>query len=894
MEQQEGKNSGFQAMILERVRVWKTAYDEAHYPRIGDYVTLAKRNRGDYFGAISQRVRNAWNGRLGKGLVTYPVVPRAMRSKTATAISTDIRLDFKSPVPDPEKEAAVQSAENIYLFLENLYWTEQLETSIAQLGMLGGFMGIRAEIEDGPAVGNRMLTGKKWNQKGATVYGCSDCGGTFDPEEIGLQPVEQASANEETPQIAESHDSQSMWQVDEESFEPFTPENDAPHEPKPAVTKYDASKTECPRCGKPTLVLETEEDYEYEDSPTGEFEKILAAKFDMNAESALLIRYDDLNAIGFKWERAHWFNYHPLVPVYELLAKRPALKDKLAKNSFTDWSDSTRWYYELSKARGNIGTPDYSERSYLDSYAETDYWFIQPIACKGWKEPVGWTLFEDGSIGAFGEQREGVEAVFDIDVDETVEDAFKRREPDEPFHGLMVEMWEETVIDVRNASFMDFWTLFGWQVDASSSIPMGEERLNNLQDACTNVLSMIYSMTLRFSSPKGVADGKFFREGDLTDNQPGRWIFAKQDMQSASDDELVKMNVLNKVGYIVPPSPPSLVDMFVNLIIQISKEESGVFDETVGNVNPQNQTASGRQGAINQSLSLMTPTQKAKKHGKVAWARMMLKLWQRYAPEEAYKLVKGTYEDEWKAQDVEAFKALDISNEILIDAIEGTDIPKSRSDYEERFFAAMQMGLFDPMSPIPLEIRAKVIKVLGLVDVDIDNYEADRRLAARRKEVMMQIAEEFASLAGGYDKLIAIVPDPATVTPEDPNGIPVRKLAPDLILTIQQDPRTRVAMEDNHLTFIGYYTDQLKGIRGARQPREVDIMLLESANDAHRAMIAMKSAQAASAEGVVANAGVDQGSLNLPSQKAEAAAMQQNAGAQMPPPVEESGSGAPV
>ncbi|MEQ1924136.1 MAG: hypothetical protein ABL952_16665, partial [Pyrinomonadaceae bacterium] len=476
------------------------------------------------------------------------------------------------------------------------------------------------------------------------------------------------------------------------------------------------------------------------------------------------------------------------------------------------------------------------------------------------------------------------DVIFDIDAEETIEMAFKRREPDEEFRGLTVETWGEQIIDVKNESFLDVWTLFGWQPDASSAIPMGEERLNNLQDACTNVLSMIYSYVLRASNPKGVYDGKFFDEGQLTNNQPGQWIRAKPDIQTDIDFDVKK-----KVGYLNPANPSSLVDIFVQLIIQISKEESGVFDETVGNTNQQNQTAKGREIAVNQSLGLMTPVVKSTKDGIIALARMLLKLWQRHMPDEAYRLVKGTYEDEWKPQDIEQFKALDIARDIKIDAIEGTDVPRTRSEYEQRYFAAVNMGMFDPANPIPLDIRVKIIKTLGLTDVDIDNYEADRRLAARRKDAMKSLMEDAAKATGGYDKLIEIVVDPATITPENQTGLPKRVLVKDLKLMVAQDPRTKVCMEDNHLTFIGYYTDQLKGLRGSKEPREPDIMLLEDAIDSHRAMIAATSAQSASAEGVVTNSAADQQGMNLQGRKEDEIAAAE-AAANQPPPAQPLGA----
>jgi hypothetical protein len=271
------KNNSFPAMFNARAELWRSAYDESHHQRVADYVTIAKRNRGDYFGSISSRVRLAWNGRLGKGLVTYPVIPRAIRSKTATAISTDIRLDFKPSVPLPEKEAGVQSAENIYGFIENLYWTERLETAIAQLGQFGGFMGVKAEVDDqGPHVGSKPVMGDKWLQKGYATFGCSNCGSIFEPEEIpGLVNGSGGPESQESLERPEGGDDQDILDADTLN-EPEIPESS---NPKPAISQYSTAGVNCPRCQKPTLVQDTEEDYEMGQGPTDEIEKIMAAHF---------------------------------------------------------------------------------------------------------------------------------------------------------------------------------------------------------------------------------------------------------------------------------------------------------------------------------------------------------------------------------------------------------------------------------------------------------------------------------------------------------------------------------------------------------------------------------------------------------------------------------------
>jgi hypothetical protein len=283
---------------------------------------------------------------------------------------------------------------------------------------------------------------------------------------------------------------------------------------------------------------------------------------------------------------------------------------------------------------------------------------------------------------------------------------------------------------------------------------------------------------------------------------------------------------------------------FIELIINIAKEESGVFNETVGNVEDQ-ETLGGRKMALNQSLSLMTPTQQAKALALVENTYIWLELWQKNAPDEAYTLIKGTYEEEWKPQDIEAFKALDIRRELAVTVVEGTDIPRTQREMEDRFLMAVNFGLFVEPNMLPLQIRAHIIKaVLGL-DFDIGNYQAYQRLAHRRYEVLTQ-------------EMSALEPNEAFTIVPDATGFPIRSLRPEIIASIMQDPRTMPRDTDEHLVFIEFYTDRLNGLAGAKQPDEVMIAACEQMISAHRAYSAAKAVQANAVANIAASTGQPQ------------------------------------
>ena len=843
MDNQQTEGISFPDLMARRDEETREYYDDAHWKLVTDFITMSKRNSGDYMGVMRQNRRNNWLGVLNKGFVTYPVIPRSIRSKTATAVSTDVGLEITSTLQTPEKKAGAELAKNIYLYEEERGWTERVETLIALHGQLGKFAAILTETDENGAitVGSNDLTAPGWMKTGDDIICCLNCASEYTPDQLGLQPLQGGAAENKRTINADSpnydHPESVAPDLKQAQNFPNVPENvpenvlenvaektneiSADYPPKPENDKYDLTNAVCrnPDCGSMNLGVKETAQYRQSEIPTGEIEAIRAAKITNTVISPLLIRFDDVHTVGFDWTKAHWFNYHPLESRYEIINDCPELEDRIGGGDWANWSDASRWHYELSKSEGNTGAPSRRQLGTINELVEVNYWFYQPVKCHGWTEPdgMGWELIKNG------------ESVFSIKPGESIKDACLRSFNTDKFDGLMVKMVGKEIVDVKNVSFLDLFTLVGWVLSATSHVPVGEEKLIQLQDAATRVFSMVYSCVQRLSIPKGWADGRVWNKDDLLDSQVGKWIMSKQDMNPSD----LPRGIQGSIGYIAPPNPSNLVEIFIQLIIQIAKEESGIYDETVGNANSMNTTKGGREVALTQSLGLMSPTQKAKKEGKIAWTRVILKLWQQM-PDEAFVLIKGTYEEEWKQTDIEAFKGLDIDGEIVIKAIEGTDIPKTRPQQLENFSVAAQMGLLSPNPGIQPELQQYILKnVLG-IDFDMDNIEADRRLASRRLEAMHDIVDKYAQQVGGYDKLIQIVPDPVS-------GIDKRVIQESVLFSIAQDVRTKPRQEDNHAAFAGYYTDQIKGVTGAREPREIDVMILENALDMHNQLIAEKA-----------------------------------------------------
>lgn len=860
----------FDQMILERTKSWTEDYDTSNRGRIEQAVTMAMRNRSDYFGYFynGTSTSSRWRPYTGKGMVTFPIIGRSVRSKTATACGTKVQIQIEPIRAIPEKIAACDMARNITKFLRGSLWTQPLESALAETGQLMRFSFLYSTFhKTGGTIIDLPETATQPMKTGQTLYVCHSCGDEFDSEQLGIQDIadEFADADLSEDELADSAEpmqaSDAMpASASVESADPVNNYGDAPIDGIPVDPDSEQARIMdhtkdlvCPNCGTNTLILESRARYEKQQILTGKYRKADCGVMETRLISPLLIRYDTYSSIGFEYKRATWFNYHPLIPAYEMLASSPQLREHLLTGR-NHWSESARVHYELN----NSGPNGYSYRgkSYdLDDLIEVDCWWIQPHAFAGWQSPSDWELplFSAAQDGA---EFEPSGETFHFKEGETVEQAYMRQFG--RCTGVFVIIHNDFIVGLGDESFTHSWVGNAWKVDSQSGVPQGEENQLSIQDAATNVLGLFYSHVKRRGASKMVVDpmGGFTEQAITKSNAPGG-IIVREPMSAA----IAERNWQNYIGYLEPGELGDSVYQFVQLIISIAKEESGVFNETVGNVED-SETLGGRKMALGQSLSLMTPSQQNKGQTLREQYYVWLELWQQNAPDEAYQLIKGTYEEEWKPQDIKAFKELNIRQELDIAVVEGTDIPRTLTEMEERYMAALNLGMFDPASPLPLQIRQEIVKrVLG-IDMDVGNYDANKRAAARRFEFIKTESER-------------LVPSEAfTIMPDPMSGLPTRKLNPMIMASLMQDPRTKVREDDEHLVFIEFWIDKINGLAGADQPDEVLIEMLEETKAMHRAMVTAKTAQMNAAMGFAQQAGMPPPAQLGEGNSAQAGAMQ--------------------
>lgn len=767
----------FDKLLIARARRWSKQYDDNNQPRLRETVTMEKRYRADYFGFFHSNQKTVeWIGMLGKGLVTYPVIMRAVRAKLAQSLNTNIKLQIEAARREPELEAAAELAQNLFDYLQRELWTEQLEATIGHLPQIARCCFLRTRYDrDGGTSYQTPITEPREVKTADDEFTCQNCG----------------------------------WSDYGESL---------------AEHSYDV-QSGCPECGGELIQVASAETQEI-NALTGEMQDNQTGELRLEVESPLLMRVDEFNAIGFNLPKAHWINFHPLVPVYEIHHEFPHLKDKISGGGVNRWSDSARWFYELSKHSGNGSNQNaYSGASGLDELIEVNHWWIQPIACHGWQSP---DLFEL--------KNKSGQVYFDIQPGETIEAAFTRR--DGYFAGLCVTIADDELLTVSNQNFNTEWSAVGWFINPHSFFPEGEERLLKLQDAATNIFTLVYDHIKRCSNPKLIYNPMFFDEKRLRSSQPGDMIAVDQQISREEAAGLDK-----SIFYLSPAQLSPDAYNFINIIQSIIKEESGVYDETTGAGNPYNKTATGQQLAVDRSLGLLLPPMKAKKQAKIEWAYLALELFQQNMPDAAYKSVRGVFDDEWKQSDIAAFRNINLRKELSITALEGSDIPRTQPEMQEKYVMALQLGLFDPASPLPLEIRAKILNdVLG-VDIDLDNFEADRRLAAERLKYLEQIVNK--SLEINQEAL-----------QNDVDGALTGEVLAQINQAAQSDPHTQIRLlSDNHPVYIQFYSDRIKGLIAVAEPETLLIHTLEAQITAHLTAETQKAGTLQALQGLAQTAG---------------------------------------
>jgi hypothetical protein len=828
------KGQVFNVLINNKLKAWRDAYDDDNRYLVTENVTMVKRDRSDYFGNFDEEwldkrhpLQMTWKPQMSKGMVTYPVIRRSVNAKIATELATGIKLAIEPVRKDPQTESVAQKSESISAYFRRLVWDTSFDYAQSKMRQLGrlAYVYTSSNLEGGLEIPFPIMT-EKPVMSGTFHLGCQTCGAQVTPEEVGMtDPLADAQGRLDTA-FEENRRAIAGMSMAKSNVEPdYTGVYD-----EAAQIPDINDELYCPMCaeqGQQGMLTPQANGVSWQMAPfhDGTYEKKPTGTISSRLVSHLNTRVDEFNAIGFRLNNAHWFNFRFLMPTYQLeqmCGDDDTKKRKVKDRGSREWSDAVRWSYELMKKRGNV-IPDVSE-SRVTHLTEVEIWWIQPVACDGWK------CDSEFQVGKWK-----------IRPGQSICDSFGGKDK---FVGLGVMVCGEELLKVFNEDFRKKWTGIAWTPDPYAYFPQGEERLLHLQDAATRVFTLIYSFSQRSAAPRTVAHRKYFTRDDLEAHVVGGIILSK----AGTDDKATGFDLKRYIFNLEAGELPQMMQAFVEMIVTIVKEESGVYDEVTGAGDQHNKTKGGREVALNRSLGLQLPQMQAKGQGLVNWTYQILEHAQEME-DHFFLLFTDEDEEEWTNDDIENFRNTDIRKELNVSVVEGSDVPRTREELEEAYLIAIQEGLFDPANPTPVDIRSIILKIRG-IDYDLDDFDANQRVANIRYDNIKRVL-----LDADPSSAIIMTPviDPATGMPSvqiDPQtqqpGEPLLQpsLHPKIINDLMTNPLTQVQeFADNHFVFIQFFKRKLFGVIGSRQINPVLMLGLNLYITAHRGYIAAEMAR---------------------------------------------------
>lgn len=563
--------------------------------------------------------------------------------------------------------------------------------------------------------------------------------------------------------------------------------------------------SKCPECGNPVTASQPEPQEFKGQAPAG-FEDMPEGNNVTKLRSMFEIRIDEVNAKGADPTGAYWLNHHYLCYRYELYQLMPWLKEMLKdKPSAGEWSESLRWKRTLevsaatqmtqsgqSKDDQNTGKPD-------DLLEYCRWWFL-PIAVedyvcpKYYKHPSG---------------------KFDIYPGENVRDAFERR-GEKKYAGLYLSFVAEQIAIISNEDKNVRWTAGGWGLDAAGYWTKGLEDLLDIQEVVNELLTLQVDHAMHNTLPHLILDRRMFSAQNFK-NRAGAVSYTRAGFHRDRP-------IADYLHQLVPGGMDPAVPALMGQMLDAGQNIMGVQPATVGAPDPTDQTYQGQLLKRQASVGLMIPSQKMKKRAKSAWSRHQLIIVQKFWTNERIMRVMSTVTDHsWDEADVFAFKNMDLQNDLVITGVEGTDIPKTLSEREQKLIGLLGSGIINNPE-VPRQLQAMMFQYAG-IPYDAGNYDSQRRSAESRLREIRELCELVTVNGGAY------IQDPQT------GAMIVNAESAQMILL---QPNVKILpRQDDHEVHIEFYNEHIIALAASPDVDEFEITVLMARVDEHIAQIAL-------------------------------------------------------
>lgn len=448
----------------------------------------------------------------------------------------------------------------------------------------------------------------------------------------------------------------------------------------------------CPACGSPTEMIQDPQ--QLQDYIVSKFGKVKAGKPEVVIEDALSVAVDDRAGTSADIEQAGWVRWVYFSQKAQLKALYPHFQCK----EKPEWSYATRLKVALKRYESGEAMPKTAFEK--QQYEVKQTWLDR-------KEYESYVAPADFALGSF-----------EIKAGQKLTDVC----PD----GLVMGVVNNELLFIDKENKNRRVKSCVWLTDPSSFYGLGARAGLPIQKKINQLDNMAMEGEAR--SLKGsvvyqpdAIDGAHL-EGANTN------IPLKPDFSTAGEPLKNFIMPIEVSGL----SAASLA--FLGSQVETMQRVMGIPDVTLGEGDPSIKTATGQQLVSQRASGLLVPAKKSEATMKIGWLWDQLDLIQSFYSPEALVEFGSRYGEQWLEDEVQAFFDADLSNAIVIDMVEGSEVPESRFEKQQKLRNDIMAG-FIPMTP---KLQMKLAQQSGYDGIDVNDYESNCKLAEKRLNWVME------------------------------------------------------------------------------------------------------------------------------------------------------------
>ncbi len=529
--------------------------------------------------------------------------------------------------------------------------------------------------------------------------------------------------------------------------------------------------TPCPSCGGEAEVVE-EPTEERMHVPAG-FRLKNTGDADLSMHTHYEVRCDERGSGGQDIDGARWFEFHGLVGGDEIERDNPGFDPGTPQ----EWSFPLKWLHALRS--GSLAHLQKFDPS-CDLHEVREVCLL-PEEYASHVEPAGggFTLCDDRGRPVLDERGR---VAFRIRPGEKYIDKFPAGFRFRLCNGRLMP-GNPRDPGVKAYDFRDEWSLVGFAPDPYSVHPAPLVELLGLNDDVATMYTIDFQHRESASKRNRVYDQNFF--------EPGAFDFDEVPTRDGASLE-VGDDIGRHVKDLEAPEMQVAMQGLVYLF-EIAPQVGSPPPVAFGAPDPNDDTYGGQRLKNQRQLMILSPYGQSKAEAKVRVFTQILKIAQRHWPDERFAYLRSRLGEEWREQDVEAFREADLDRMLKIDFAEGSEVPTTLMEREQKMGALLseivnavpaiaQAGKFGPEL---LSLYRRYAELAG-VEVDFCDAEGDERLAQAR-----------------YDRIKEGLESAAT---------------PDDVFVMMSHPALQPFPREDHEAHIEFWTDKARALLAAHEP----------------------------------------------------------------------------